>query len=501
MRLVLVNPSFQQRIRRIAQTTVGPPLGLAYLAAAAREAGHDPRIVDANALGLNEAATVLAVLADAPRVVGITATTPTFPAAGRLAAALKRERPDLTVLVGGPHTTALPARSLAEHPAIDAVARGEAERTLPAVLAAIEAGGGPGGSGLVGGGLAEVPGVAFRRPDGTVTDTGVAPTIEDLDSIPVPARDLLPMRRYRSVDSDRFTTLLAMRGCPCKCVYCAVPPVFGRRMRYRSPGRVAAEMLAVRAEFGTDFFSFVDDTFTTKREWVEEFCEALGAGSGTGEIRWICLTRADMVDEALLRRMRAAGCVRVEFGIESGSATGRAFLKKGLSETSIVSAFEAARAAGLSTMGFAMLNVPGEGEADVAATFDLVRRADPDFLQVSFMTPYPGTPLWDWARERGLVATEDWERYVFLREVVLRNETMTPEQLQAQYARLVRWFWLRPATAMNLIRLVLSRKSAAASLGRTIRLGLAALVPWRGEPGPARDDAGPGRGRGGRDGG
>lgn len=469
MRLVLINPSFQRRIRRVAQTTVGPPLGLAYLAAVAREAGHAPAIVDANGLSLDESTTVSRALDGDPDLIGITATTPTFPAAGRLAEAIRRERPAVTIVVGGPHTTALPSRSLAEQPAIDVVARGEAEVTFPRLLAAIEAGDREA--------LRQIPGIAFRAHDGTVVDTGVAPPIEDLDALPRPARDLLPMHAYHSVDSDRFTTLLAMRGCPCRCVYCAVPPVFGRRMRYRSPGTVAAEMVDVRAEHGVDFFSFVDDTFTTRREWVEDFCRALlDAGEAARGIRWVCLTRADMVDEALLRRMRQAGCVRVEFGIESGSEVGRAFLKKGLSEASVIAAFRAARAAGLSTMGFAMLNIPGEGEEEVRRTFDLVRRADPDFLQVSFMTPYPGTPLWEFANERGLITTEDWERYVFLKEVVLRNERMSLPELQVTYDRLVRRFWLRPKAAWNLLRLLLNRTSAFSPLLRTIRLGFAAIA-------------------------
>jgi radical SAM superfamily enzyme YgiQ (UPF0313 family) len=471
MRLVLINPSFQQRVRRIAQTSLGPPLGLAYLASACREAGHEVRIVDANAEGLHDGDAAAEALRGGADVVGITATTPTVRQAGRIAQAVKRDRPDVPVLVGGPHTTALPARTLAELPAVDAVARGEGERALPAFLAALGRGGLEAAAGL--------PGFAVRLRDGTVADGGPAPVEGDMDSLPPPARDLLPMRRYRTVDSDAFTTMLAMRGCPCACVYCAVPHAAGRKLRHRSPAAVAAEMADVRDRFGVDLVSFVDDTFTWDRDWVEAFCEAVRSAELPRTLRWICLTRADRVDEPLLRAMRAAGCVRVEMGIESGSEKGRAYLRKGLEPGAVIEGFRAARAAGLSTMGFAILNIPGETAADVEATFDLVRRADPDFLQVSFLTPLPGTRLWDDAQARGAIATEDWERYRFLNDVVLRNDLLTETEVRAQYLSFVRRFYLRPRTVFKLARLVLRGTTRVRPLGRTVLHAAFASLGWR----------------------
>ena len=385
MRVSLINPSFQARIRRIAQTTLGPPLGLAYLASGARAAGHDVLIVDANALGLDPEGAARAALASNPGLVGVTATTPTIHLAALVAAAVKDLRPDVITVVGGPHATALPARTLAEYPSFDVVARGEAERSFPLLLDALAAGDRAAARAL--------PGFAWREPSGEVHDTGLPPPIEDLDALPSPAWDLLPMKRYRGVDSSRFSTLLAMRGCPCACVYCSVPEMFGRAMRYRSPAAVAAEMQEVHERYGVDFISFVDDTFTTRADWVRELCDHLVLRGLPGRLRWVCLTRADMVDADLLRRMKDAGCVRVEMGIESGSVTGRRYLRKGLTEEDVLRGYAAAREAGLSTMGFVILNIPGETRDDVEKTLALALRADPDYLQISFLTPYPGTRL------------------------------------------------------------------------------------------------------------
>jgi len=467
-RVVLINPSFQRRIQRIAQTSVGPPLGLAYLAAAARAAGHSASIVDANALDLDPDAAAAVALAEAPDVVGLTATTPTIDTAAAIAGRIKARAPGKTVICGGPHTTALPTRSLEEFPGFDVVARGEGEQTLPRVL------------GLLAGerlrDLARVPGLAFRGRGGEVIDTGVAPAVVNLDGLAPPARDLLPMERYRCPDSDAFSTILAMRGCPCGCVYCAVPGMFGRKMRYRSPAAVAEEIDEVHRRLGTPFFSFVDDTFTTSRDWVLEFVEAVQARDLQRRVRWICLTRPDLVDRPLLEAMRSAGCARVELGIESGSAIGREFLNKGLTEEAVLVGFRAAREAGLSTMGFVILNIPGETAEHVRQTFELVRRADPDYLQVSFLTPYPGTALWERAQSAGWIATERWSEYSFLNNVVLRHGSRPADEVQAEYLRFVRRFYLRPRTVIKLGRLVLDGTTRLRPLLRTLARGLASTV-------------------------
>jgi anaerobic magnesium-protoporphyrin IX monomethyl ester cyclase len=466
-RLVLVNPPFQARIKHIAQTSLGPPLGLAYVAAVARQAGHAVSILDANALGLGLEATVEAALRLSPDVLGLTAVTPTVPLAGAIAAGLKARRPDLAVVLGGPHGTALPQRTLNELPALDVIVRGEAEGTILPLLERL-------GSGA---GLTQpLPGVAFRAPGGGVVDGGVAEPVADLDALPLPARDLLPMRAYRCPDSDAFSTLLAMRGCPYPCAYCAVPFTSGKRMRYRDPRAVAEEMDRVARDFGVRFFSFIDDTFSVDRQWVERFIAALEALGLPGRVRWICLTRADLVDRPLLAHMKAAGCARVEMGIESGSRAGMAFLRKRLAPEAVRSAFRAARSVGLSTMGFVILNVPGETQAEVDQTLALAREADPDYLQVSFLTPYPGTPLWDEARGNGWIRTEDWNEYRFLNAAVLSVDGRPEAEVRAQGARFQRAFYLRPRTAWKLGRLLVTGTSEWRPLLRAAWNGVRAAL-------------------------
>lgn len=467
MRVTLINPNFQRRIRRIAQTTVGPPLGLASIAATARAAGHEVRILDANALALSLSRTAQEACRDSPDVVGVTATTATVHLAGAVCAAVKALAPEVITVVGGPHTTFLPERTLQELPFVDVAARGEAERSFPLFLDALAHGGIDA--------LQGVAGFAYRDEYNSVVDTGMPPPIGDLDALPLPARDLLPMERYRCTDSDSFTTILAMRGCPCACIYCAVPAFFGRSVRLRDPARVADEMEEVYRRFGVEFFSFVDDTFTTSQQWVMDLCEHIEASGLHRRVRWICLTRPDMVSQDLLMRMRRAGCVRVEFGIESASERGRRFLRKGLTEDEIIEAFRAARRAGMSTMAFIILNIPGETEDDIRRTKDLVHRVAPDYLQVSFLTPYPGTPLRKMALSRGWITTEDWSLYSFLNDTVLAHDSMSLTEVRRWYRRIVRGFYLRPRTLFNLVRLVLNGTARLRPLLRTVFAGLVDL--------------------------
>jgi anaerobic magnesium-protoporphyrin IX monomethyl ester cyclase len=258
-----------------------------------------------------------------------------------------------------------------------------------------------------------------------------------------------------------------------------VPALAGRRMRRRSPADVVGEILETHERYGVGFVSFLDDTFTTSRRWVIQLCAALTDAGLPGRVAWSCLTRPDLVDPELLASMRDAGLSRIEFGIESGSPRVLERLGKGVELPRIRTAFRMARDAGLVTMGFAMINTPDETPEELAQTEAEVLRIDPDFLQLSFCTPYPGTPLYDHCRDHDLMLTTDWENFRFLRTPVIRNRWLTPEQLRVRHGRILRRFYLRPGKAARLARLMLARPGAARSLAGTAVRGLGHLARRR----------------------
>jgi len=438
--VLLVVPNYSERISNVAQTTVGPPLGLAYLAGGLLQQGIEVSILDANALGLSEGLTVEAMVESGAGVVGFSAVTPTIDQCGRLAGLLRARLPDCLLVVGGMHPTAAPEDTLERYPAFDLVVRGEADTRFAEILEALAADQDPD----------QLAGISFRDPgDGKVISTPLPP-LTDLDALPLPARHLLPMERYIGPDGDRFTTIVATRGCPGRCIYCSVNQSFGRRLRHHDPQRVAQEMALCRERFDTRVFAFVDDTFTSDRQWVLRLCDALRTSGLHGSVRWFCLTRVDRVDPELLAAMREAGCFKLELGIESGDQRILDYLGKGTRTGQIVEAFKWARRAGMKTFGFVMLFSPLETAESLRATRRLIFEADPDLLQVSFCTPYPGTRLADLFAKEGIPFQQDWSRYVFLKAPVMEHPRFSRQQMLDTQQNLLRSFYLRPRTALRL---------------------------------------------------
>jgi radical SAM superfamily enzyme YgiQ (UPF0313 family) len=440
LHVLLVTPNYASRVSNVAQTTVGPPLGLACLAAVLEQRGFRPAILDANAEQLSDAETVAQIAAAEPQVIGFTAVTPTVDQCGGLATQVRTALPEATIVLGGIHATAAPGPTLAKFPAVDFLVRGEADTRFADLLAGL----------VAGRALGEFPGVTYRDADGKIAGTPLPHELEDLDRLPFPARHLLPMTKYVGPDGDRFTTLIGARGCPGRCIYCSVNQSFGGRLRNRAPQNVVAEMVECIERWGTRVFAFIDDTFSTARQWVLDLCREMTSRGVSSRARWLCLTRVDRVDPELLATMRAAGCFKVEFGIESGDQRVLNYLGKGTTTAQVRQAFQWARAAGLKTLAFVMLFSPAETTESLANTRRLVFEADPDLLQASFCTPYPGTRLAEELARDGIPVVDDWSAYVFLTGSVIRHPLFTPAQMTAWQRRLLRSFYLRPRVIWRL---------------------------------------------------
>lgn len=461
MTVVLVNPNYQRNIEAIAQTTVGPPMGLAYLAGALRAADIAVRIVDANALRLEDAETIARSGWHEASFIGLTATTPTIDACISLARGLRHNGYKGPIVLGGPHPSALPEQTLRSEPVLSAVALGEAERTVVELAQAI-ADGRP---------LTEVAGLVVRDGDQIIrtAERTDQPAVNDLAP---PARDLLPLNAYLSPDGSSTMTVIASRGCPAPCSYCAVPRHFGRHLRRRDPEQIADEIADLVQRYDTRWIDFIDDTFTWNRSWVLNLCEALRTRGLHKKIQWLCLTRVDRVDLELLQIMRAAGCRRIEMGIECASVDGLEALKKGIDEQQVIEAFRIARAAGMETLAFAMVNVPGETRADIKKTGKLLARAAPDFLQLTYCTPYPGTPLYVEALGAGRLRTNKFSDYRFLRKVVLDNGVLSVEEVKAAHRAVQRGFWLRPGTIWRMTWRAMTEPGARLATLRMARKAL-----------------------------
>ncbi|MEM1710848.1 MAG: radical SAM protein [Nitrososphaerota archaeon] len=412
----------------------GPPLGLAYLAVVAEEQGWKVRIIDGLTEGLSMQDIAGIVRSLQPEVAGITATTPAIYDAYEIARIVKEHSPNSLVLLGGPHATFMAHEVLEECPYIDVVVRGEAEETLKEILERIERGGD----------LSGVAGITYRAGD-RIRENPPRGFIDDLDSLPIPAYNLLPMEKY-VVDRVRYAAIVTSRGCPYGCIFCSSSLQFGKRWRAHSPERVLEELMILRYDYGAREIEFLDDTFTLKMSRAEEISRMI-VSEGL-DISWSASSRVNTFSRSLGEAMRRAGAHTIYFGIESGSDKTLRLIGKGIIRRQAVDAVKAARNSGLNALGSFIIGFPHEREEDIRATIKFADKVGVDLAQFTIATPYPGTRLWEIAVKENLLLTRNWRKFTTL-DVVMRSLYLTPERIK----KLLLWayitFYLNPRRVLR----------------------------------------------------
>jgi radical SAM superfamily enzyme YgiQ (UPF0313 family) len=298
----------------------------------------------------------------------------------KVAGYLKRARPDLPILLGGPHATVLDKTILGRFPQFDAIARNEAERTIVPLIEEVQSRN-----------LWKIPGITFRVRD-TVWENAGEPVIQDLDELPIPAYHAYPISelKLKSIRVD------AGRGCPFQCTFCSTAAFFGRKYRLKTAARLVKELDFLNKQYGVSDFALSHDLFTVNRHKVREFCDAVEGRGYT----WKCSARMDCVEAELLERMAAAGCRSIYYGIEAGSPRMQKVAKKHLDLSLFDPTLDVTQNLGMSATVSFITGYPEETREDQAATLDLMascfapaRRRSPLNVQLHLLTPEPGTEL------------------------------------------------------------------------------------------------------------
>lgn len=430
------------------------PLGLAMLAAYVRERGHEPTIIDAAAERLSAEHVVARVTDLAPAIVGITANTVMMPPATRMAALLQERLPEVLVVLGGKHVSAIPEDVHGRpRPCFDVSVIGEGEETLLELMQALERAGSKadlladaaaldGIRGLAF--LDGIRGLAFTR-DGRLVQTPPRPFIRDLDALPLPARDLLPLDRYRPV-GNRYKRLpafaiVAIRGCPYPCTFCSEART---TVRFSSPARVVAEIEHLVERYGAREITFWDDTMTLNKHWMYELCDRLIARRV--DVVWSCFAAINTITPELLARMKAAGCWNIFYGIETPDEN----LKKHIRIQKFGSLEHVRRVvrqtqdAGIEVRAAFMVGLPGETADAAMKTLDMAMELEPDYAQWNYTVPYPGTELWAGMAQHGRLLARHWGEFSNWYPSYLPFDYRSPDELIRLRKRILRRFYLRP---------------------------------------------------------
>lgn len=422
MRIVLVHPAGsnwvagEKDVAAVANRMA--PLGLLSIAAYLERQGHSVIVHDC--LGPGAAPGIRAnaqqILNHSPDLVGFSATTAGFLDGYDMAAQIKASRPDIRTVFGGVHISAIGTPLLDDYPHLDYLCMGEGEQTLAELAGGREAG--------------EIDGLVWRGPDGNAVSNPPRGHLPELDALPFPAYEKLPgfPKKYNlplfSYIRTPGATMVTSRGCPYQCSYCD-RSVFKSGYRYNSAEYIYEHMRYLRNRFGVRHINIYDDLFTLHRKRITELCELLT--SRPLGIHFNCAVRVGHADDDLLAMLKAAGCLMVSLGIETGDPELLAIHKPGVYLEGVKDTVRRIQAAGLRAKGLFMMGLPGESAESIRKTSDFVLSLDLDDMNMAKFTPFPGAPVWQTIFDQGEME-EDWRKMNCL------NFVFVPEQMDSRQA-------------------------------------------------------------------
>ncbi len=438
MKIVLVRPNYTSHI-------ITPPLGLGYLSSYLGRHGVETKVIDALRDGLTPEQTMQRIASERPDAVGITCLTAFYGETVRLARMVKAE--NVPCVIGGVHPTFLPHRTLVDSGA-DYVVCGEGEIALWKLAR----------NGFVNDGI---PGV-YSLDDLSGDDVPVrkAEIVENLDDIPFPDWDQMDPNAYPPAPHGAIVkgfpigVVTSSRGCPYQCTFCASPGFYGRRIRFRSPENVAAEIRHLVDRFGVREIHFEDDNLTMNREHVARICRLILDGGI--RVSWACPNgiRADKVDEELIALMKESGCYYFAYGIESADEGILRNIRKMETIGTIAKSIGIAARHGISCQGFFIFGLPGETRDTIEKTIRFAKGSKLARAQFLILDVIPGSELWDTLKGRFV---PDWGKNSY-KEPEWLPEGLTKSELMKAQSAAFRRFYLRPGVFLGLARSIRPRQ-------------------------------------------
>jgi anaerobic magnesium-protoporphyrin IX monomethyl ester cyclase len=435
MRVVLVHPTGSNWVPGKKDITATAnrmaPLGLLSMSSFMKQKGHEVFILDC--LGPDASPdisiNVRKILAFKPELIGFSTTTSSFLSGHDMAALIKRSDPQIKIVFGGVHVSALGETLMKDYASIDYLCRGEGEETITELADGKD--------------LPAIDGLIWRGAKRIVTNQPRKP-LADLDQLPFPDYEglsgfpkgyNLPLFSFVNFPG---ATLSTSRGCPYQCSFCD-RSVFKRTFRYNSAEYIYAHMKHLNDNFGVRHINIYDDLFTLYRPRIEQLCRLLT--SRPLGIQFNCAIRVGYADDELLNMLKNAGCLMVSLGIESADPEMLERHKAGVSIEEVRETVVRIKACGLRAKGLFMMGLPGETETSIRKTSDFILSLGLDDMNMSKFTPFPGAPIWSELPEEGIFK-EDWRLMNCLNFVFVPHTMASKEKLEYLYNWHVKRFYL-----------------------------------------------------------
>ena len=472
MKVLIINPPWpgkgygtrsQNRIiKHRSDKYLQYPIFLAYSAALLKQAGHEVHYIDSVIQDLDLQQTTAQAKAAGPDAIFMETTTPSIEADYQNLIALKNAT-GAKIVVGGPHATYFHKEVIEECPAIDVVIRHEFDTKIAGVVSNLNQ-------------LETLTGISYRNGN-TVEDKGDGELCDNLNALPFPDRDIIPWKWYLEAWYSRqpFMNMMTSRGCPYHCAFCLWPQsMYGHKQRFRSIESVIDEIRLLADRYGLREINIDDGTFTTRKERVVEFCQQLR--DRNLKIVWTCNGRVDNLDDEMLAEMKASGCKMIRLGVESGSQRVLDKIKKGLTLEQIEDGVRLVKKHGIQALGGFMFGFPYDSRETVEETISFAKKLSPDQVQFSINMCYPGTSLYDYAKENDLLLAKSFKEFDMTHGPVVKTMDMGKNELEHILARAYREFYFRPGyifqTLLNINNLDEIKRvlRSLKSLIKTIRL-------------------------------
>lgn len=374
-----------------------------------------------------------------PNAIIINTSTPSIDNDLKTASLAKSVNPDILTVAIGIHPSEKPDECFEMDKNLDLIIRGEPEEAFKELFDILRDNGS----------YNKLKGISYKK-DNKIIHNEYRPLMHDLDWLPFPAWHLINLKHYTLPFSDKpFLLLGTARGCPHKCTFCFAKAYYGRGLRLRSPKKIVDEIEYVKDKFGVDDLLMWTEAFTINNKYCIEICDEII--NRKLKIKFVCNSRVDSVNLALLKKLKQAGCWMIGYGIESGNQKILDGTKKGITLEQSKKAVKLTKQVGIEVTAHTVVGLLGESPETVRETLKFIKEIDPEFAQFYCVVPMPWTEIYEEAKEKGYIVSDDYHLYE-QNFSVMHTGKMSPEEVVKWREWLYRRFYMRPITVWRTMK-------------------------------------------------